>query len=249
MKRSIVTLILTAAALMGFVAAAHAEVEKSASADASVMSNYVWRGLKLSDSWVVQPSVSFGYGGFGANLWANYDGDTKEANETDLTLSYATSFDKVGLEVGYIYYALEGLNDTQELYASVSYDFVVSPSLTFYYDYDEGTGGYLVLAVDYGRDLSDKASLSVGASGSYLFDNNVVGVDATGAEYSDFHNGEIYASLDFAVTENVTISPMLAYSFPLSDDAEDMMKATSLAVSGDDDSDIVYGGVNVSVSF
>jgi len=53
------------------------EIETSGSASVDVMSNYVWRGQKLSNSWVVQPSVAITYGVFGANLWANYDSDAK----------------------------------------------------------------------------------------------------------------------------------------------------------------------------
>jgi len=59
------------------------------------MSNYVWRGQKLSNSWVIQPLVGITYGSFGANIWANYDSDSKidegdghgEVTETDVTLN------------------------------------------------------------------------------------------------------------------------------------------------------------------
>ena len=89
--------------LLVSVGALYAEEPKTSGyASVDVMSNYVWRGQKLSNSWVLQPSVGITYGVFGANIWANYDSDSKidegdghgEFNETDLTLSYTRSVDK-----------------------------------------------------------------------------------------------------------------------------------------------------------
>ena len=38
-----------------------------------------------------------------------------EWNETDLTLSYGGAYEKLGYGVGWIYYDLDGIHDTQEL--------------------------------------------------------------------------------------------------------------------------------------
>ena len=59
------------------------ETETSGYASVDIMSNYVWRGQKLSDSWVIQPSVGITYGGFGANLWSNFDSDWKGEDTDD----------------------------------------------------------------------------------------------------------------------------------------------------------------------
>lgn len=244
-QRILVIIVSMAASLMGFAVAAHAEVEKSASADVSVMSNYVWRGQKLSEDWVVQPSVSLGYGGFSANLWANYDGDAEEHTETDYTLSYSHSLGKVGLEAGYIYYALDGVPDTQELYLSASVDVLLQPSLAVYVDVDEGDGAFVVASIGHSFALPQDMSLSLGASMSYNVDNKVMGPGEDGAEFSDFYNGEISASLSIPVTEDISVTPMLAYSFPLSDDSEFALES----ISFDSDDDIVYGGVTVGISF
>jgi uncharacterized protein (TIGR02001 family) len=234
-------------------APAMAEVAKTASASASVMSNYVWRGLKLSDSWVIQPSATVGIDAFSFNMWSNVDmekdtgfaEDTIKMTETDLTLGYSkTLAEKWGLGAGYIYYGLEGLNDTQEIYVSASYNWTVTPSLTWYYDFDEGTGSYILLKLAYAREVATGISLSTYASASYLVDNNVVGVDADGEEYSNFHNGEVGVGLNIPVGIAV-ITPTVAYTFPLSDDCEDAAKAYSF----DQDEEIFYGGVTASVSF
>jgi len=250
-------LMLAIVMLLGFTMSANAEVEKSASADVSFMSNYVWRGLKLSEDWVIQPSVTFSIAGFSANLWANWDsdyevgGDRGELTETDYTLSYGFSpVEKVSLEGGYIYYGLEGIPDTQELYVSASADVLLSPSVTLYWDIDEGNGGFMVLSVGHSFALPDLgtvkgASFDVGASASVDFDNKVMGPGKDGNEFTNFYNGEISASLGLPIGQFVTISPMIAYSFPLSKDA----KAAMEAISFDMDKDILYGGVNVSASF
>jgi hypothetical protein len=224
-------------------------VETSGSASVDFMSQYIWRGLQLSDEIVIQPSVGITYGGFGANLWTNYDTDTDEQNETDLTLNYANSIDKFSYDAGYIYYALDGFDDTQEVYLSLAYDVILSPSLTIYYDFDEGEGAFIVAAVGHSFELPKGLTLDLGASASYNADNLVMGTDEDGDEFSDFYNADVSASLTIPVTEAISIAPMVAYSFSLSDDAKDVLEAVAEDVTGDADADVFYGGVNISLSF
>lgn len=225
--------------------------ETSGSASFDFMSNYVWRGQKLSNGPVIQPSTGITYGGFVANLWANYDTGTNEHNETDLTVNFSNSVDKFSYDVGYIFYAFDGSgddgsgNDTQEIYITFGYDVILSPSLTVYLDFDEGEGAFIVASVSHTFKLPQKLSAAVGASISYDADNAVMGTDAHGDDVSAFYNGDISASLTIPVTDAVSIAPMIAYSFPLSNDAEDAIEA----LSDDGDSDIVYGGMNVSLNF
>jgi hypothetical protein len=205
----------------------------------------VWRGQTLSgDDGVVQPSVGITYGNLGANLWANHDIETDEQNETDLTLTYGLSKDKLSLEVGYIYYALDGTDDTQEVYLSLAYDIILSPSVILYYDFDEGDGAFLVASVGYSIGLADKVSLDLGASASINLDNEIMGVDTDRDPFTDFYNGEVTASVSVPVGKNLSIEPKIAYSFPLSSDAEDVFEGLP---SGE--SDILYGGVGVSLGF
>jgi hypothetical protein len=229
------------------------EIKTSGSASVDVMSNYVWRGQKLSNSWVVQPSVAIAYGAFGANIWANYDSDSKidegnghgEFTETDLTLSYTRSLDKWTFGAGYIYYALNGANDTQEVYLSASYDTLLKPTLTVYYDYDEGQGAFIVASIGHSLELIKGTTLNLGASASYNVNNKVMGFNDKGDDFSNFYNAELSSSLNIPVTKAVTITPKIAYSFPLSDDAKEAIKS----VSDDHKKDILYGGVNVTLSF
>jgi len=243
LKMSLVTLMIM---IMVVISAAYAEETTTAgSASVDIMSNYVWRGQKLSNASVVQPSVGVTYGGFSANLWANYDTGTNEHNETDLTLDYSFPLDKLSFDVGYIYYALEGVDDTQEVYLAVGYDVLLSPTLTIYYDFDQGDGVFIVASIGHSFELTDIASLNLGASGSYNGKNAVMGTDSGGDEFSGFYNGELSASVGVQLTKALSIEPKIAYSFPLSSDAKDAIKK----ISDDGDKDIFYGGVNLALSF
>ena len=243
--KKIITGITATALLFAAGATAASAEEEMPSADASVsfLSKYVWRGFELSDdSIVIQPSLSVSYMGFGANLWANLDTDyaatdSKKWNETDFTLSYDGAYEKLGYGFGWIYYSVYDLDDTQELYATLSYDTILAPSLTIYYDIDAADGAwYANLGFGHSFALSEAMSLDLGLSFGY-YDNN--------DDYAEFHDGLISAALSIPFGKYVTISPELYYSFPLSGEAEDLFTVSSF--SGDDS--YLYGGVTLSFAF
>src|SRR4030042_6799535 len=247
------TVVLTLMVSVGSLYAGETKTSGYASVD--IMSNYVWRGQKLSNSWVIQPSVGITYGSFGANIWANYDSDKPEATssdtghgeftETDLTLNYSFSVNKFNLVAGYIYYALEGANDTQELYLSAGYDTLLKPTITLYYDFDEGNGAFIVASIGHSFEVSKGIALNLGASASYNINNKVMGFDKDGKDFSNFYNAEISSSVSIPVWKSITITPKVAYSFPLSNDAKEAIKK----ISDDGKKDIFYGGINLTLSF
>ena len=237
-------LVMSAVIMMIVVVSAEA-TETSASFSVDVLSNYVWRGQNLGDDGVVQPSLDVTSGNFGINYWSNQDMETNEGNETDLTLSYSTEIDKLSLGFGYIYYALDGAEDTQEVYVSASYDMFMSPSITLYGDFDEGDGAFIVASIGHSIGINDKASLNLGASASANIDNKVMGTDSSGKEFTDFYNGEVSASVSYAVNDKISIEPKVAYSFPLSSDAKNVFEGLDPKAHDD----VFYGGVNLTLSF
>jgi hypothetical protein len=243
MKKNI--LILTLTLLLTFSASVLYATETSGSASVDVMSNYVWRGQKLSNGTVVQPSVGITYGGFGANLWANYDTGPNEHNETDLTLNYTFLIDKFSLDAGYIFYTLDGAEDTQEVYLAFGIDTLLNPALTVYYDFDEGDGAFIVASIGHSFALPQNLAINLGASASYNVENLIMGTDTNGEEFNDFYNGEVAVSISIPVTDAISVEPKAAYSFPLSNDSEDAL----MAISDDADDEIFYGGINVTLSF
>ena len=222
------------------------EAKGEASADVTWMSNYIWRGLRLSDKSVIQPSAGVTYEGLSFGLWANYDADTHEGNETDLTLSYGRAVGPVNVEAGFIYYALDGLPDTQEVYLGVGMDVLLSPSVTLYYDYNEGSGAFMELGVSHSFALPKEMSLDLGALVGINFNNEVMGRDKDGDDFSDFYNGDINASVSIPVGP-LTVAPKVGYAFALSDDAKDVFKAVDM--TGEEESGYAYGGLSVSMSF
>ena len=215
----------------------------TAEASVSIYSAYIWRGFGLSDdSMVIQPSMTVGYKGFAMNLWGNLDTDyyaenTTKYNETDITLSYDGAYEKLGYGVGYIYYALDAADDTQEIYGTLSYDIMLSPTLTFYYDVDHFSGAYYAtFDISHSFTIAENYVLDLGALVSYMDDDE---------DYDAFHNGVLSASMTFSFAKYFSLTPEVNYSFALSDDAKDYIKAGS----ADDDDNYFYGGATLSFAF
>jgi len=242
---------------------------------AAVLSQYIWRGYELSrNSVVIQPSMTIGYKGFTANLWGNLDTKPYSPasanyasawNETDLTLSYSKTLGLFTVGGGYIYYSLSSLNkdaadrhDSQELFATVGLNTLLSPTLTIYKEIDHYRNWYFLLGVSHVFELHKMVSLKLAASASYLlstdadsypkFDSNAL---PTTDKFSNFHDGIMSASLPVKVTDRVTITPTLSYIFPLTGDAKDEMKGYGLkgTAPSERDSSYLVGGIMASFSF
>ncbi len=243
---------------------------------ASFLSAYIWRGQELTrHSAVIQPSVTASYKGFTANVWGNLDTDpysggdeeySSNFTETDVTLSYSHKFGIVQAGMGYIYYGFAGassggtdLLDSQEIFASVSLATILTPTLTVYKEIDHYHQWYATLGISHTFSLHEKVGLKLAAQASYLksedettypeFDGDA---QATDDKFSNFHDGMISISLPVAITGNLTMSPVLTYVFPLSDDAKNEMKARGLegaADPSDKNSSFLYGGIILSYIF
>lgn len=196
---------------------------------------YLWRGFDLSGSTAVtQGGMDLSFNNFTLSYWTNvqmkdqtqsgtfYQGG--DANETDLTLNYAFDLGKVSLNVGDIYYTLDGLNDTNELYLGATLNTLLSPTFKVYYDWDEFQDDrFYTLSIGHSLDVG-KVSISGGALASY-----------SQADYSNtLWNAELSLKATVPVTEQVSVSPSILYSAPLSDDAQvaiDTEIATGLTVT------------------
>jgi len=153
----------------------------TASADLAFMSQYIWRGYALSkDSLVVQPSLTAGYKGFSLNVWGNLDTDCYQGackgdskwNETDLTFGYDTSFGILGVEAGFIYYALDGADDWKEFYLSLGLDTLLAPTLTVYREVSKNQGWYVLLGISHSFELPGDMTLDLAGSVSYWGSDN-----------------------------------------------------------------------------
>lgn len=243
--------------LSGLAFAAEAEEDKpTANLTVGAYSQYIWRGFELSkDSIVVQPSMTVGYKGFSANLWGNLDTDpyssttdeTNNWNETDMTLAYGWEMGPMAYSVGYIYYSLDSAHDSQEFFASAALNTLLKPTLTVYRDTDFYPGWYTTLGISHSFPVQGDITLDLGAQVSYLKASaSSPYKEADGSKYSNFHDGMLSVGLTVPVNKYITVAPKLSYTFALSNDAQDLMKAASK--NGNDDS-FFYGGVAVSMAF
>lgn len=260
-------------------AAAPAPEEDKVTGEAavSVLSAYIWRGQEMTrHSVVIQPSVTASYKGFTANIWGNVDTNPYSSGienhatnftETDVTLSYIHKFGIVSVGGGYIYYGLHGsapggpdLLDSQEIFATVSVDTLLTPTLTVYKEIDHYKQWYATLGASHTFALHEKVCLKLAGSVSYLksedatdypeFDGNSVAIP--GKKFNNFHDGIVSVSLPVNVIKTLTVSPTLSYVFPLSRDARNEMRGRSLKgalLPSDKDSSFLYGGVALSFTF
>ncbi len=242
----------------------------------SALSQYIWRGYELSrNSVVIQPSMTMGYKGFSANVWGNLDTSPYSPgnasypgawNETDFTLCYTKTLGLFNIGGGYAYYSLASLNrdapdrnDSQELFASVGLNTLLSPTLTIYKEIDHYRSWYFLLGVSHLFELNKAVSLKLAATAGYLlstdadtypkFDGNAL---PTRDKFSNFHDGTVSAALPVKVTDRITVTPALSYIFPLTGEAKDEMKGFGLkgaAAPSDRDSSFLVGGLSVGFSF
>jgi hypothetical protein len=261
---------VSAAVLMSTLAIVSARAEEAAEAstvsatlDLPVLSAYVWRGQVLNDEAVLQPSLTVGKGGFAINWWGNLNltdnvtGDEFEFSEHDIGISYSTVCEITGanLTAGVVNYDFpnqtfvtsEGntslYEDTVEAYIAAAFsDVLLAPALTVYYDFKEADGFYGSLAISHGLEISEEASLVLGASigasdsdwGSFYYGD----VDANFTDYS------VSATLPYALNDSWTITPGIAYA-SLLNDAEDAVDASGAYF----DTDEVIGSLKASYAF
>lgn len=267
-------LVLTVVLALGFsITSLYAEEDKvTGSASVGAFNRYIFRGYEIgSHSLVVQPALTLIYKGFSAGFWSNIDGNEhrtqsfvpdkaghKSFNETDLTLSYIYSIEKLSLTAGYIYYAMKYNNppsDTEEVFLSVSYDVITKPTLAGYRDITSYSGTYVNFSLSHAVPVYKKITLDLGASAGYFMgsDNYWKTYESstaayTGKKYSAFHDGMVKAGFTIPVAKNVNIQPVAQYWFPLSSKSKKTVDGNSYNPNGKLD-DTLVTGINLTFSF
>lgn len=234
-------LVLTVTCLSPMTAMA---IEAEGDVYLGVYDKYLWRGFDLSGGLpVAQGGVDVTMGAFTVSYWSNLqlstdsgEGlDAGELNETDLTIDYSRDLtDLVSISVGNIFYALDGLEDTNELYAGVSLNTIASPSLTLYYDWDKAkeAGLFISLGVEQSFEVMDKLSVTPSLTVNYNDES-----DYAVGNYSDWHNYELGLGVDYELSKDIALSASYVFSEGLSDDAKLAIDSESQA------------GINVTLAF
>jgi hypothetical protein len=164
-------------------------------------------------------------------------------NETDLTLNYTMPVGPVSLTGGFIHYDFDG-SDTQEIYLTGSLAVLLNPSLSLYYDIDDGKGGFAVLAVSQAFPVGP-ISLTAGGSVGFNLGDKAMGLNADGEDFTGLYYGEVSLATSIPIFGHVSIDPRIAYSTALGSDGEDAITA----ISADGKKDIFYGSIAVTAAF
>ncbi len=242
MKKLAVILAALAVLSVGMVTNGLAAITVEGEVYVGVFDRYLWRGFDLSDSRpVVQGGVDLSAGNFTLSYWSNWQLNSSDnlsagnITETDIVLDYTQDLgDWFTASIGNIWYSLKDAPDTNELYVAVTANTLLSPTFTMYWDWDEADdeGLFFTLDISHAFALLDNLELGLGALVSYNLHSDY----AVGA-YSGFHNYEFSVELNYALTEQLTVSPYFQFSSGLSSAAKSVIDTETLA------------GVNLSFAF
>jgi hypothetical protein len=245
--------LLTAVAFVGLTSAAQAQVELSVTA--GLFSDYIWRGLSLTNKPVLQPDVSLSFTAGKATItgggWANielgrYD-DADEISEGGGLGSFdLTEFDPyaevsfpagkatiAGGITGYIYPNDAGLTsdaNTWELYGTVSVEAPLTPTFGIWYDIDEIKGAYLEASVSHALPVTPTITLDLGALAGFSAGQ---GIPDDPDESFNF-NDDGLSHLDFSVGSTFTAgSVSIAPTVHVLYNNDDFTKVTSATSDSD----------------
>jgi len=194
----------------------------------SVYSKYMWRGFRLYDGYVTQPSLNINaFQDWNLNVWGSYDAshyaDAPNANETDTTLTYTHKFENlklgslalkpVSLTLGYIYYDFSGAGTfSKESVLGVGYDTFLSPTLTWYHDHGResqggGDGDYLALTLAKSLDVIKAYGVTLDMSGHVGYNKHL---------YIRGEGGDVLLTTGFTVplTKSLKLSPSVNWNAP-----------------------------------
>ncbi len=190
MKKSIISIALSATLATSALVSTQASAVEGLSANVAATSNYLWRGLEQTGgSAAISGGIDYAAdSGFYAGTWVSNAswGDMK--TELDLYLGFGGDINEnVSYDVGYIYYAypdsVADENDFSEIYASVStggFTFGVAVLADSEAGGDSGGFGDSIYAsIDYGFALESGAevALHIGDySGDFSTDSTDLGV-------------------------------------------------------------------------
>jgi len=223
-KSYLAMLMASAIGVSASATVAHAE-DLSISGDIGVASQYVWRGAVQKGQPAVQGDIGIAIDGLSLSSWFSNsypspDPQTlnKEVIEFDFTADYSGSVGDVGYSVGGIYYTY--MNDSHsnfvETYVGLSYDAIVSPSVTVYYTAKGVQSGFYKtgdLWIDLGLSTSVKG-FDLSATASFVnWKTDVINRVA-----DRYKNGislvQVGISKDIEAG-SVTVTPSMGFSIPV----------------------------------
>ncbi|MFQ5582075.1 MAG: TorF family putative porin [Mariprofundaceae bacterium] len=228
--------------------------------DIGVYNQYIWRGAPQNvNKAAVQGDMGVGVGDFSASVWFSNTFASpapqfagQDAIEFDWTLDYSHSFGDFGVSVGTIYYTYlrDSTANFLEVYAGLSYDASISPSVAVYYTVADSSKTVNNLNetgdiwIDLGLSTAVK-DVDLGATVSFVFYDSdpTRAADKAAGQFEDGASlVTVGISKDFEVS-SLTITPSLNLYIPVASKAPgDGKRYIYNTVS---DNNVVFG-VNVA---
>jgi len=189
---------------------------------------YIWRGHNLQDDGVLQPSFTINKDNMKLSIWGNGElsdenGNDKDISEIDIVFDYGGDINlwdlsNVSYNIGVINYNYPGTNfaSTTELYAGVSINILLNPSITIFRDIDETDGTYIQLKIGHDlenviNDININLAMSLGwADGTY----NKALWGTSGSDFNDF----VFSAAFPIPIKDWSLMPSINYVSLMSDD-------------------------------
>jgi len=247
-----VKLALNLACIFVTASVAHAELTPTVGFSLDYNGKYVWRGQNLTDDPVLQPGATIGLGNLTLGIWGNLEtttvnGERDNFTEVDYSLDYSDSIpgsEILGFSVGLINYDFpEADAQTYEVYAGLSVDTFLSPSVTYYYDYDDVDSSYVSVGIGHSIAdiLGEESGVSADLSASLGWGAKKYNQFYWGANDSALNDLALGAAFPFAVGP-VTVTPSLNYIMLVDSD----IKSTNAYST---DNEYFFAGIGVSMEF
>lgn len=245
-----------------------ARAQAEVGAELGLFSDYVWRGVTLTNKPVAQPDLWLTFPAGQASVtfggWANvelgrYDGEDDISESGGLSSLDVSEFDPyaevsftagkatlTGGITGYIYPNDGGLtseSNTWELYGKAGFEVPLAPEVAVYYDIDKIKGAYIEGAVSHSLPLGEKASLDLGALIGLNAGQGVPDDPDSDESANFFENGLTHLDLSAGVPLTAgafSVTPVFHFQI----NSDEFTKATSLS---DDDEDVkIWFGVSLA---
>lgn len=215
----------------------------------TAVSQYLWRGMPYSkqDGLVWQPSVTLGIKGLTFNVWASlddnkgWDGLGRGGNEVDFTASYGFDVGKWGFEVGYVYYDLNNVPKSHEVFGSLSRDVWGTPTLKVYREVGDYPGWYYELSGSHSVPVTEKITFDMAAAISYL--------TLSESDYNALHSAQVSLGVTLPCSDTIRIKPMILYSTGLTSDSRGYIRDVAAGYGFRPDTSFFLGGVTVEADF
>lgn len=241
------------------------ESRPEVTAEAALVTAYVWRGQVYNNDFVIQPQLTISQYGVSFNIWGNYDlgknvnGVSSDFSELDLSLAYTLpiAVNQMAFDVGVINYTFPNtLNSagtasaesTTELFIKATVlswtDYVVPviPSVTIYGDVDEVNGTYTLFDVVVPYEVSEYLSVEGGISAGYgntSYNDYYFGGNKD-ASWNDYN---FYGNASYVIQEGLTLSANVTYT---------MLEGGSIRNAANslyESKQKFWGGVNIAYDF